>query len=50
MDHEKFQNTVRSLYAIIKELENMFPGRPFTPDGHMVGSLGECLVADAFGL
>ncbi len=28
----------------------MFPGRPFTPDGHMVGSLGECLVADAYNL
>lgn len=28
----------------------MFPGRPFTPDGHMVGSLGECLVADAYKL
>ena len=28
----------------------MFPGRPFTPDGHMVGSLGECIVADAYGL
>jgi hypothetical protein len=34
----------------VKELECMFPGRPFTPDGHMVGSLGECLVADAYGL
>lgn len=28
----------------------MFPGRPFTPDGHMVGSLGECIVAEAYGL
>lgn len=28
----------------------MFPGRHFTPDGHMVGSLGECLVADAYCL
>jgi hypothetical protein len=28
----------------------MFPGRHFTPDGHMVGSLGECLVAHAYGL
>ena len=28
----------------------MFPGRPFTPDGHMVGSIGECLVADAYNL
>ena len=50
MDHQKFQKNVRGLYAIVNEIESMFPGRPFTPDGHMVGSLGECLVADAFGL
>lgn len=28
----------------------MFPGRHFPPDGHMVGSIGECLVADAYNL
>lgn len=50
MDHYKFQEHVRNLYSIVADLENMFPGRPFTPDGHMVGSLGECLVADAYGL
>lgn len=50
MDHERFQAHVRDLYAIVRDLEAMFPGRPFTPDGHMVGSLGECLVADAYGL
>ena len=38
------------LYSIVSELEDMFPDRPFTPDGHMVGSIGECLVADAFDL
>ncbi|HBC3450976.1 TPA: hypothetical protein KDY51_004895 [Vibrio parahaemolyticus] len=50
MDHEKFQSLVKGLYQIVSELENMFPGRHFTPDGHMVGSLGECLVADAYRL
>lgn len=50
MDHKHFQKQVQSLYAIVGELESMFPGRPFTPDGHMVGSLGECLVADAYDL
>jgi len=48
MDHQKFQNLVKGLYATVSELEAMFPGRHFTPDGHMVGSLGECLVADAY--
>ena len=50
MDHRKFQELVKQLYATVSALESMFPGRHFTPDGHMVGSLGECLVAHAYGL
>ena len=50
IDHEKFQALVKQLYATVNELGEMFPGRHFTPDGHMVGSLGECLVADAYCL
>ena len=50
MNHDKFRKSVQDLYRIVEELEAMFPGRPFTPDGHMVGSLGEALVADAYGL
>ena len=50
MDHITFQKLVGNLYETVRELETMFPGRHFTPDGHMVGSLGECLVADAYDL
>ena len=50
IDHEKFQTLVKQLYATVNELEQMFPGRHFTPDGHMVGSIGETLVADAYNL
>jgi hypothetical protein len=50
MDHEKFQSLIRQLYSTVAELEEMFPGRHFTPDGHMVGSIGECLVSDAYDL
>ncbi|MBA3981389.1 MAG: hypothetical protein C0462_12390 [Alcanivorax sp.] len=50
IDHDKFRTLIKQLYATVHELENMFPGRHFTPDGHMVGSLGECLVADAYNL
>lgn len=50
IDHNKLQTLVKQLYATVSELEEMFPGRHFTPDGHMVGSLGECLVADAYAL
>lgn len=50
MNHDHFQAQVKNIYSAVRELEKMFPGRPFTPDGHMVGSLGECLVADAYNL
>lgn len=50
IDHNKFRTLVKQLYRTVNELEAMFPGRHFTPDGHMVGSLGECLVADAYNL
>jgi len=50
MDHEKFQSLIKQLYSTVAELEEMFPGRHFTPDGHMVGSIGECLVSDAYDL
>ncbi|EGQ8130975.1 hypothetical protein C4C99_RS07950 [Vibrio parahaemolyticus] len=50
MNHTRFQSLIRELYRTVSELETMFPGRHFTPDGHMVGSIGECLVADAYGL
>ena len=43
IEHDKFRALVKQLYITVNELEVMFPGRHFTPDGHMVGSLGECL-------
>lgn len=41
---------IRQLYALSSELEAMFPGRRFTPDGHMVGSIGEVIAAEEYGL
>ena len=41
---------IKELYRITNELENMYPGRKFTPDGHLVGSIGEVLVAEHYGL
>ncbi len=32
------------------DLEREYPGRKFTPDGHMVGSIGEVVAAKALGL
>ena len=49
-DTSRVSDKIRELYEITCELEDMFPGSKFTPDGHMVGSIGEVLVADKYGL
>lgn len=41
---------IKQLYGIVNELETRFPGRKFTPDGHLVGSIGEVLAAYHYGL
>jgi hypothetical protein len=38
------------LYRIVAELQKLFPDRPFTPDGHLVGSLGEVIAAYYYNL
>jgi hypothetical protein len=41
---------IHHLYEIVDQLEGLFPGRSFTPDGHLVGSIGESLAAYMFDL
>lgn len=41
---------VRRLYSLVAEFEALFPGRKFTPDGHLVGSIGEVLAAHRYDL
>lgn len=50
MDKAKFQELLNSIYKSVDELEAMFPGRHFTPDGHLVGSLGEALASFYYGI
>ena len=50
MDRERFPQLLRAIYDAVDALEDMFPGRHFTPDGHMVGSLGEALAAHYYGI
>ena len=50
VDHERFPEILKSIYAAARELEAMFPGRHFTPDGHMVGSIGEALGGYFYGI
>ena len=47
---KKIPAKIQELYAIVAELETLFPGRHFTPDGHLVGSIGEVLGAYHYGL
>ena len=37
------------IYEAVAELEKAYPGRPFTPDGHLVGSIGEVVARETFG-
>lgn len=41
---------IKELYKITTELESTYPGRKFTVDGHLVGSIGEVIVAEHYGL
>lgn len=47
---DRVPRLLADLFRVVGELEATFPGRRFTPDGHLVGSLGECLAAYHYGL
>jgi hypothetical protein len=47
---DQVPSVIKRLYELVNELEAAFPGRPFTPDGHLVGSLGEVLAAHYYDL
>jgi hypothetical protein len=47
---DRVPELVRCVYAIVSELETLFPGRKFTPDGHLVGSIGEVIAAHRYGV
>lgn len=37
---------ISQLFCIVGALNDLYPDRPFTPDGHLVGSIGEVVAAD----
>ena len=41
---------IKALYEISHDLEELFPGRHYTPDGHMIGSIGAALAASYYNL
>jgi hypothetical protein len=48
----RVKRLIRDLYRVVQELEDEFvdENRKFTPDGHLVGSIGEVVAAYSFGL
>lgn len=50
MTTRTLKELLSQIYAIVHELETMYPGRKFTPDGHMVGSLGEVLAEEKYDI
>lgn len=41
---------VAAVYRAAAALSARYQGRPFTPDGHLIGSIGEVVAAEALGL
>jgi len=50
MKRIKLPEAVAQIYRAVEELEALYRPRKFTPDGHLVGSIGEVLAAEALGL
>ena len=41
---------IAEIFRQVEQLERAYPSRKFTPDGHLIGSIGEVIAAEAFGL
>ena len=53
MSDNRFQRVpelIEKLYAIVDEFERLFDGWKFTPDGHLVGSIGEAVASYVYDL
>lgn len=47
---DSIRDKVQQMIKIVTELEVDFPGRHFTLDGHLVGSIGEVMAAYYYGI
>ena len=50
VDWTEVRGLLDALYGATDRLESLFPGRKFTLDGHLVGSIGEVIAAYMFDL
>jgi hypothetical protein len=48
--HSNYSSLILELYGIVNKLSKYRPDRKFTPDGHLVGSLGEVYAEERYGL
>ena len=48
--HKTITEIIRGLFETVRELEQRYPGRKFSIDGHLLGSLGEVIAAEHYGL
>ena len=46
----EIRKLIPELFLLVQRLEDCAEGRPFTPDGHMVGRIGEVLASVEYGL
>ena len=47
---QELTSIINELYALTARLEEIYPGRHFTPDGHLVGSIGEVYARERYGI
>ena len=50
MDKDKFDQLIKQIYSAVDGLRKMFPNRRFTPDGRMVGDIGEVIGEYYYGI
>ena len=46
----RLRELMSQLAELVTEFERLAPGRSFTPDGHLVGSIGELIAKSEHGL
>lgn len=47
---DKLKSAIVDLYLAVKKMNAAFPDKPFTPDGRMVGDIGEAIGAIKYGV
>ena len=50
MNKDKFDELIKQIYSAVDGLREMFPNKRFTPDGRMVGDIGEVIGQYYYGI